>query len=167
MNQWVLPFIKDIICSGIEKSNTYMINYLANLFQSPGIRTNTSCVLLGQEGLGKNRLIHLLQLMVGMSMYLQSAVIKDVVLGRFASPYENRILLVLDEISPEEMRVYQKALMDLIISPLGGVERMGISSRYMVQNLLRIFGQQTIWKGGAKYLLKIESMLSFKAQMQR
>eukprot|EP00953_Heterococcus_sp_UTEX-ZZ885_P040893 20895-Heterococcus_DN1.PRE.7 len=68
-----------------------------------------------------------------------SAILKDVVIGRFASPYENRICLCLDEISPEEMRVYQLPLMDLITSELGGFEKKGVSSRYMVKNLLRIF----------------------------
>jgi hypothetical protein len=139
MHQWVLPFIKDIICGGIDKSNIYLINYLAQMFQSPGVKPNTSCVLLGAEGLGKNRLSFLLMLMTGMSMYLQSAVIKDVVLGRFACPYENRIMLVLDEVSPEEMRVYQKPLMDIITSPLGKCEKKGVSSVYMVTNCLRIF----------------------------
>jgi hypothetical protein len=139
MHQWVLPFICDIICGGIEKSNIYMINYLAQMFQSPGIKTNTSCVLLGDEGLGKNRLTYLLGLMLGPQMYLQSAILKDIIIGRFASPYANRIMLILDEVSPEEMRVYQKALMDLITSPTGKCELKGVSGVYMVTNCLRIF----------------------------
>jgi hypothetical protein len=84
-----------------------------------------SCVLLGEEGLGKGRFEYLLQRLVGMCMYLQSAMLKDAVIGRFASPYENRICLCLDEISPEECRAYQRALMDLITSTLGNCEKRG------------------------------------------
>jgi hypothetical protein len=138
MQEWIIPFLRDVICSANAAVYRYLIMFLAQLFQQPGLKINIALVLLGIEGAGKNTLTTLQQLMIGKTQCLQTAVLKDKVLGRFACSSENRVLGVLDEICPQEMRLYQRALMDLITSPTTLCEKKGVSGTYDTTNLLRL-----------------------------
>jgi hypothetical protein len=50
MEEWILPLVKDVVCASNEAANTWVTNYLAQLFQSPGQKTDLALVLLGIEG---------------------------------------------------------------------------------------------------------------------
>jgi Family of unknown function (DUF5906) len=137
MNEWIIPFLRDVLCNKVEAAYKYLLNFLAQLFQSPGLKINTSLVALGEEGCGKNRFTTLLTLMIGVQMCMHVSVLAHKVFGRFANPCENRLLLVADEIEPKEMREYAKALMDLITNTRDNVERKGMNSTSSVHNLVR------------------------------
>lgn len=137
MEAWIIPFLKEVICGDVVAIFTYLVNWLANMFQSPGAKSRTGCVLLGDEGCGKNRLTELLRLMIGDAMFFKTSELGEKVFSRFSNVALYRLLMVGDEITPTDMNNHYNAMMDLITSEKLGGEFKGVGQPFNYANHLR------------------------------
>ena len=62
--KWFLEFIHDNLANEHEESYEYLLNYCADFFQNPFKNCEIALVLRGEGGIGKDRFIELLTLMV-------------------------------------------------------------------------------------------------------
>jgi hypothetical protein len=140
MEKYILPFLKEVICAKRPSNYRYLMALLAQMFQCPGDKTAIpATVLLGEEGVGKNRLTHLLGLMVGRCQHMQSTKLNNVVFARFSQIVWGKVLLILDELDPAEIRSYQRDLMDLITMTSRPGEKKGVQGIFTMRNFLRLF----------------------------
>jgi len=132
------PFIRDVICSGQEDAFKYLENHNAHMYQKPSESTRTAMVLLGKEGTGKNTFLDMHKEMAGQNLVLQVSTLTDCVFGRFADPAEGgRILLIMDEIEPQEIKKYYRTLMDAITNDTATFEKKNVQGIWTVRNLIR------------------------------
>lgn len=109
-----LAFI-DTLCRRDEKVVKYVLGFLAQMFQQPGVKKGIALVLVGCEGAGKNRFTHLLRLMLGpKDLFLQTSAPANVLYGRFNRAREGKILVVINEASGADNFAANDVIKDMI-----------------------------------------------------
>jgi hypothetical protein len=91
----VMQFLRDVICSGDQKSYEYLIRYIAHAIQKPEEKPGIMVVLLGGEGIGKGTLEQILRKIFSATTLLVSDV--NSVVGRFNACLERAYIVFMDE----------------------------------------------------------------------
>ena len=100
---------------GRNRSMTdYVLDWLAQTFQSPGVKTGIALVLKGEEGVGKNRFTDLVRLVVGADKVLQTADPANVLYGRFTRLREGKLVIVVNEASGADSFAKNDVIKDMI-----------------------------------------------------
>lgn len=103
------------LCGRNEAVTSYLLDWIAQLFQRPAIKTGIAVLLTGEEGVGKNRLTDLLREMVGpKDCFLQTASPSSTLYGRFTRLREGRMLIVINESSGSDNFAANDIIKDMI-----------------------------------------------------
>ncbi len=97
--QYVQPwlnFIKNIFCSGNDKQNEYLLNWLAHLVQKPHEKPGVAVVLQSGQGYGKGMFATLIQDIVGLP-YTMRVSDSNQVAGGFSGHMADKLFIMLDE----------------------------------------------------------------------
>ena len=118
-SEGVNAFIKhlSILLHEKEESLSYVLDWLAQLFQQPSKKIGIALLLKGAEGVGKNRFTDLLHLMLGSSHFLETARPGQVLFGRFTDTRKNKFLMVINESNGGDNHPANDQLKDMITSP--------------------------------------------------
>jgi hypothetical protein len=73
----------------------YVINMFAQMFQHPSQKIGVALIINGVEGVGKNRLLDLIKLMMGTSKYLETPKTRDVY-DSSATVLRDKILVIIN-----------------------------------------------------------------------
>lgn len=124
------------LCNRDEQCKEYVLNYLAHMFQYPGLLPRVSLVFISSaEGVGKNLFFETMcKTMIGEEYYLQTAD-PDNVLGRFSLNYQN-FMVMMDEASGRDTFVNNEKIKNLITADNLVLERKGIDG-FPVRNVGR------------------------------
>jgi hypothetical protein len=75
----------------------YVLDWMAQIVQQPGVKPGIALLLKGDEGCGKNRATDLFKLVLGADKCLETAKPANDLYGRFTSQREGKFLIVVNE----------------------------------------------------------------------
>ena len=84
----------------------YFLNWLANIFQTPGKLTNTAIIIKSAEGVGKNILFNFMKSIIGEEYCIGTADPERDCFGNFNNLLMNKILINLNETKQEDTGKY-------------------------------------------------------------
>ena len=115
----------------------YILSWIAFIIQNPGKKTETCLMILGDEGTGKTMFTTVICKLFGNYALTNIASIDDVV-GQFNAITENKMLVVLNELSAAENTANKKSihnkLKTLITDDINVINRKGID-QYESENV--------------------------------
>ena len=105
----------DAICSHDAAVLRYLLNWIAQIFQQPSVKTGIALLLKGEEGVGKNRVTDLLRAMLGpKECFLQTSSPSSTLYGRFTRLREGKLLIVINESSGSDNFAANDIIKDMI-----------------------------------------------------
>jgi hypothetical protein len=135
----VRDFLFTIICGGVEPAFEWLMKFFANMFQEPGLPKRVAPVLMSTtEGVGKNRVTVLLMMLMGYDMAFKTSELSNSVFGRFSNVAYRRLLLVLDELKPQNVGAHYNDLMDMITAEKQRGEWKGIGAPFNYDSYVRL-----------------------------
>lgn len=132
-----LSYIREVVCSGVEKHYEWVIAWLADMFQYPAKKPGTALVLVGVQGAGKTFLgEHVLGKIVGPTHYAQ---LKDItkLTDKFNTIIDNKIFVQCDEAIHSYQRDVASRLKSIISDGSVTIEPKGINA-YQKPNHMRL-----------------------------
>ena len=90
-------FLTDDMSDVANKCKEYLLDWMAQIFQKPHIKSNTMIILKGGEGIGKGVLMKILLGMIGDNYYYQTSNPQRDLFGNFNSIGKARLLINFDE----------------------------------------------------------------------
>ena len=103
-----------VLCGRNDAVTKYVLDWMAHIFQQPGVKPGVALLLKGEQGVGKNRFTDLLRAMVGSTKFLQTANPANVLYGRFTRLREGRILIVVNEVHGADSFANSELIKDMI-----------------------------------------------------
>jgi len=116
-----LDHIRDNICQGDSKLYTWVIMWIAHIFQEPDRKVGTALVLRGKQGVGKTILGRVIGHLLG--PYYKIVASARYLIGNFNSHLENALLLQAEEAFWAGEKDAEGTLKDLITSDTNQIER--------------------------------------------
>jgi hypothetical protein len=121
--QFVLDHLKRL-CNNDEAVYDYVTNWVAHLFQSPGQKNNIAVLFKSKEGMGKDAFYKLLKNMIGAD-YCGNTINADRdLLGNFNSFQQNKVLIVINEMSGKVGFKHSDSLKFAITSETADIRKM-------------------------------------------
>jgi len=134
--EYIVDFLRDIICAGDNKATDYLLNFLAHMLQKPEVKPGVIVVLLGGQGVGKGTFFRLLQAIWKSSVMLVQDI--DQVVGRFNSGLERCFVVCMDEAIFRGDRKASERLKALVTEPFFRIEEKYQPSR-TIESFHRFF----------------------------
>lgn len=111
---FIVEFIH-ILCNRNATLSSYLLDWIAQIFQEPAKKRGIAVLLKGEEGIGKNCLTDLLREMIGRhDKFLQTANPSSCLFGRFTMMRENKFLIVLNESKGSDNMCSHDLIKDMI-----------------------------------------------------
>ena len=98
----IMKHIKHVICNDSEEVFTYFISFLANLIKQPYKIANTALVIKSLQGAGKDTIFEWFGKHILGDKYYINTDKPELLFGRFNSCIENKILVVMNEVSGKD-----------------------------------------------------------------
>jgi hypothetical protein len=133
--KYMRELISDILADGNEVLDSYIMNWLALMFQKPSFVPGTALVFRGGQGVGKGTLGNALCKMIG--THAMAIGNSEHMTGRFNSHFRNCLFLFADEATSPYDRSGEARLRHLITEPTIGIERKGVDLLH-ARNMLHV-----------------------------
>ena len=131
--------IKNIVCNSNEDLFNYFMKWLANLVQHPFKKANTSFVLKGEQGTGKDTVFNWFgNRILGKDYYFNEDNV-ELLFGRFNSCIENKILIVLNEASGKDTFLLNEKIKNAITRDINTIEHKGLKPYDNYNNIGYVF----------------------------
>lgn len=142
--KWMRELISDVICDGDERIDSYIMNWLAMLFQRPSFVPGVALVFRGGQGVGKGTLGNAIAKIVGPhAMAIRKA---EHLTGRFNAHFRNTLFLFADEVvAPYGDKTAEATMKGLITEPTISIERKGVDIAPMKNYLHVIMASNEKW----------------------
>jgi putative DNA primase/helicase len=114
-------FISDVLCDGDDELHDYLLSWCAHIVQRPAELPETAIVLRGQEGIGKNTFVDVLQAIVGNAHFVPVARV-DKVTGQFTAHLASALLVFCNESVWGGDKAAQGTLKSMITDPTQTIE---------------------------------------------
>lgn len=115
--------IINVLCNNEKESYEYFLNWIAHIFQKPNELPRTNIFLTGSKGCGKSSISIILQKLLN-DKYFYSTENPDELFGQFNSNRENKLLLVLEEMTNSNAVKYSKQILRSTTSNEVNIRRM-------------------------------------------
>jgi hypothetical protein len=112
--------IRQIVCRGDARLATWLLDYIADIFQNPDRKRSTCVVLVGQPGTGKTKLLEWIRWLVARAALKLDR--SSQLIGRFNAHLEGKLVIAVEETAFTSGRIEAAVLKDLISSPTLTVE---------------------------------------------
>jgi len=122
--------IKDVWCSGNDSDYNWVMTWLADILQNPGVKRTTSLVLLGPQGTGKS-IIFEYALGKILGPYFGASGTREDVVGRFSGHLVGKLLWVSEETLFAGDKVSMNKLKDRVTSTTIDIEPKGVDKFFM------------------------------------
>ena len=121
---------------GTQEGFGYLLAWLAQMVQDPSKPTNVAILLQGQQGIGKDIIFEefFCQKVLGTGTAFTTAKPQSTIFGEFSAVLQNRVFLLLDEVSADAMRPVMELFKDLITSSTTNINPKN-KTAYIVRNL--------------------------------
>ena len=107
-----LDFVSTL-CNNNKRLVKYVLDWVAQIFQNPALKTGVAPLLKGEEGVGKNRFTDLIRAMLR-DKFLQTATPSTTLYGRFTRQREGKLLIVINESSGPDNFAANDIIKDMI-----------------------------------------------------
>jgi len=126
----IQPFINHlkVLVNYDEHALDYMIKWLADLMQNPGVVNGIAVVFKSGQGSGKNVFFNFIQNIIGKELYYETANPVQDLWSRFSVGRKNRILINVDETSGKDTYPHAEQLKNMLTSPVYNYEQKGVTS---------------------------------------
>ena len=121
-NNYFLKII-NVLCNNEKESSEYFLNWISHIFQKPNELPRTNIFLTGSKGCGKSSISIILQKLLN-DKYFYSTENPDELFGQFNSNRENKLLLVLEEMTNLNAVKYSKQILRSTTSNEVNIRRM-------------------------------------------
>ena len=115
--------IINVLCNNEKESSEYFLNWISHIFQRPNELPRTNIFLTGNKGCGKSSISIILQKLLN-DKYFYSTENPDELFGQFNSNRENKLLLVLEEMTNLNAVKYSKQILRSTTSNEVNIRRM-------------------------------------------
>ncbi len=139
----ILAHILEVWCAGNEALFTYVISWLARMFQIPGERGHTALVLHSGEGTGKNIIVDILVAAFGDHAFVASK--SNDLVGRFNDHLGKAVLVFANEAAWGGDKQQEGALKQLITDEKMAVERKYIPTFHTKNCVHLIIASNNDW----------------------
>tara|TARA_R100001594_G_scaffold150266_1_gene210781 strand:- start:1274 stop:3415 length:2142 start_codon:yes stop_codon:yes gene_type:complete len=115
--QIILDHIRLLVDDGedyVDDCYEYVLDWSAQIFQEPDIKSFTMIIIKGGEGIGKSLLVQQLGYMMGEKYYYSTANCVNDLFGNFNSVGKNRLLINIDEVENSQTDKVYEQLKNLI-----------------------------------------------------
>ena len=102
----ILSHVTDVLCGGDATTSSYVLDYLAHIFQKPNIKPTVAILLKSVEGTGKGTLFKLLKKMLGVNAIQQNGHYQ--ITGRFNSVIAEKLLVFGDEVDFTSRAIFDR-----------------------------------------------------------
>lgn len=133
----ILNHLMEVWCQGDVTAYNWLITYIANIFQNPGIKYPTAVAVIGGQGAGKS-LVFEKGLVPMATPYATVSQRRDDISGRFNSAMENKLIFVAEETMFSGDHQTSSKLKALIAGDHVQVERKGLEVEEYA-NFIRFF----------------------------
>lgn len=134
-----LKFVKDhvakLLCDNDPHFYKYFLDFLAFMFQNPGMRNNVGIYLKAGQGIGKNTFIEFLSDIVGSPYSLVTVKPEIDLFGQFNSSLMNKVLLLIDDLKPAVGAKYGQDICNLITDKYTQIRLMQTDTFQLKNNL--------------------------------
>ncbi|GAB7553336.1 hypothetical protein NRB_28420 [Novosphingobium sp. 11B] len=127
--------LKQVICRDNEELFTWLMTWLAHIFQRPQEKPGVAVVIRGEKGTGKSIIFDFLKPL--MEPYFFRDANGGRVLGKFNAQFQRTLLLVMEEAFWAGSKQQESVLKDLITSSALSIERKGVDAT-MEPNYMRL-----------------------------
>lgn len=116
-----------VLCNHDEEIYTYILKFIAHMFQYPAEKPGRMPVFVSNEGAGKGSLMQFLSRMIGGNRVVETADAKLLV-GDFNGSVSNKFLVCFNELSKSKLEGNAGKLKEFITDPNIQVNRKGIDA---------------------------------------
>lgn len=132
-----LEHLRKNVLDGNEEYYEWVMGFIADIFQNPGIRPKSAIVLLGDQGTGKSFVPDTIRYILGRNHGVEIDKVKHLT-GDFNGHMEAKLLIAVEEAFWSGDRKAEGVLKSLITSNYITIERKRVNS-YDIENYARIF----------------------------
>lgn len=124
--QFMKDHIKENICQGNEEHYQWLMTWVAQMFQQPGIKLGSSVVIRGKKGTGKSKFFDWVRRPMG--PYATKISHRSQITGNFNSHQFGKVLIVAEEALWAGDKEAGGVLKDMITSPTMQLEKKGVDA---------------------------------------
>ena len=124
-----LKHIKEVNCNNNDKKYEYLMNWFANIIKNIAVKNGTMPIMYGSQGSGKSMFVETMCELLG-HLAVSNADDLDKVFGKFNKMNENKVLIVLNEISEATDKfAYSEKMKSRITQTNTLIESKGVDTR--------------------------------------
>ncbi len=133
------PFLDliDILVNFDKVAKEYIIQWVAHIFQKPGVMPRTAPVFKGAQGCGKNSFTEVLKKLLGKQLYFETSNPANDLFGRFSTYKQNKLCLVINESDAKETFPHNSKIKDYITNTEMNIEAKNVCA-YTLNSFLRL-----------------------------
>ena len=129
--------IRDIICNGDEELCEYVLNWFAQIIQTPHKKTKVGLVWRSEaEGVGKNLILNLIKDIIGSEYYYSTSNLEHLI-GNFNADAEAKILINMNECLWGGDKKKEGRLKEFITEPTLTINQKGVKT-YNIDNYANV-----------------------------
>ena len=125
-----------LLCGGEIPAQQYVIKYIAHMIQFPNKLPQSALLFKGQQGVGKDLLIDILQNILGIDMVHRDGKMENIA-GTFNKSLKNKLIVQLNEVTGKDGHFNKELLKDLITVDRLNIREMRTDVE-VVKNYLRL-----------------------------
>jgi hypothetical protein len=118
----------DVLCGRDARATSYVIQWIAQMFQHPGRKSGRMLIFVSNQGAGKGSLMKLLSRMISEERVVESTDAGTMV-GHFNSLLSNRYLVCFNELCKKQLSGHSGTLKALITDNAIPITNKGLDSR--------------------------------------
>jgi hypothetical protein len=122
----VLNHIKHVICNHDEDAYDYIVKWIAQIIQQPGILSGTAIVVKGEQGSGKDTFMKIVQAVIGKEYVAETSNPEKDIFARFSNMRTGKLFVDIKEARLKDSLALHEAIKDAIDSELINFEKKGI-----------------------------------------
>lgn len=138
-----LNLMKEVICNGNEEHYTYVLKWLAHMFQRPDELPGVALVLRGRQGIGKGTLMKYLGKLVGQH-FLELVKMRQVT-GNFNAHMKDTLLLHANEAIWGGDKSAEGAIKAMITDETSAIEFKGKDIIQVMNYMRLVFSSNNVW----------------------
>lgn len=127
------------LCERDTTMQDFLLKYIAHLIQYPDILPQTIIYLKGAQGIGKDTLINVIQLLISNEDYILRCKSLEQVFGRFNFGCSGNLVIDVNEMSNAEAVIYKEHIKDFSTRITNNIESKGVDGFTKLKNCVRLF----------------------------
>ena len=139
----IYSHIQDVICSGDNDCNEYLLNWIARCFQYPNKNGQVAVALKGEKGCGKSTLGKFIKSIFG--QYALQVTTPKHLIGNFNAHMADCCFLFADEVFFAGDKAHENILKGLITEPTLMIERKGVDAVEMPNRIKLLMASNNDW----------------------